>query len=345
MTADLWFFDVLGIEPTKDKTVIKQAFSKLAHETNPEDDQEGYAELHDAYKAALQYAAGADVNKLHPEHEIVKTESTYDFSTLNVKEKFLDLDATELRNVIRNFKTTAGIYSYDTIFNRPKENIIQVIMTLFKLYSELADRTNVEGAMVSFLAEPLIIYSIEDEVLRDFLKNNLPEEDPCRAVITAHIEEYEKKLEQRKIQQKIEEAEFKILSVIRARWGISAAVFAALAVLTILLFEKLTHADFSIGVQLLLFFTGAAGFCGIKFYTVSASTGHGRSEDRRVTLSLFMLLLIVINVVSWLCLKEDYFSTTINYYICLAICIIFTLADLFVQLTCLLPVLLGKKKY
>ena len=67
MANDLWFWDILGIGPTKDKAVIKQAFSKNAHKTNPEDDPEGYSKLHDAYKAALTYAASDAVSVSDPE--------------------------------------------------------------------------------------------------------------------------------------------------------------------------------------------------------------------------------------------------------------------------------------
>lgn len=44
---------ILGIEPTRDVKEIKRAYSSLAKKTNPEDDPDGFRELHDAYKAAL----------------------------------------------------------------------------------------------------------------------------------------------------------------------------------------------------------------------------------------------------------------------------------------------------
>ena len=344
MASNIWFFEVLGIEPTNDKTAIKQAYSGIAHKTNPEDDPDGYAKLHEAYRTALEYAAGNPVAQT--EYVPQKADNSgFDFSTVNEKERLLDLDATELGNTIRNFKSAVGIYSYEMVFKRPKNDIFKVLSVLFKLYSELADRTNVESAMINFLAEPLIVYCMDDDVLRDFLKNKLPKDDPCSARITEHIEEYEKELELRKIQQKIDETESKIFFVKKLRWGISAAAFAALGVLSILLTEHMQIAVFSVGVQLLLLFIGAAGFCALKYYLISASMGNGNARDRKFTVSMSAFILIAVNVISLLCFFDGAYETPVNYFICLAICIIFTLADIVAITTCFLPVLMEKKQY
>ena len=85
MASNMWFFDVLGIEPTNDKTAIKQAYSRIAHKTNPEDDPDGYAKLHEAYRTALEYAAGNQVEQTT--YEPKQSESSgFDFSTVNEKE-------------------------------------------------------------------------------------------------------------------------------------------------------------------------------------------------------------------------------------------------------------------
>ena len=344
MASNMWFFDVLGIEPTNDKTAIKQAYSRIAHKTNPEDDPDGYAKLHEAYRTALEYAAGNQVEQT--EYVPQKADNSgFDFSTVNEKERLLDLDATELGNTIRNFKSAVGIYSYEMVFKRPKNDIFKVLSVLFKLYSELADRTNVESAMINFLAEPLIIYCMDDDVLRDFLKNKLPKEDPCSARVTEHIEEYEKELELRKIRQKIDETESKIYFVKKLRWGISAAAAAALGVLSMLLTEHMGLALFSVGIQVLLLCIGIAGFCAVKYYMISASMGNGKAQDRKFTISMFIMLLIAVNVISLMCFFEGAYETQVNYYICLAICIIFTVADIVAIVKCFIPVLMGKKQY
>lgn len=53
-TETCW--DILGIQPTRDKLAVKRAFAKLAHTISPEDDPDGYRRIHDAYKQALKYA-------------------------------------------------------------------------------------------------------------------------------------------------------------------------------------------------------------------------------------------------------------------------------------------------
>ena len=84
MAGGLWFFDVLGIAPTKDKTAIKRAFSRLAHETNPEDDQEGYIKLHDAYRVALAYADGKHIQVIDEDEVSHVNAEEMDFSSLKI---------------------------------------------------------------------------------------------------------------------------------------------------------------------------------------------------------------------------------------------------------------------
>lgn len=50
-------WDILGIGITTDKLEIKKAFAKLAHQTSPEDDPDGYRRIHTAYKQALAFAS------------------------------------------------------------------------------------------------------------------------------------------------------------------------------------------------------------------------------------------------------------------------------------------------
>ncbi len=49
-------FDVLGIAPTEDETIIKKAYRKLLHSVNPEDDMQGFQRLRRAYEEACRYA-------------------------------------------------------------------------------------------------------------------------------------------------------------------------------------------------------------------------------------------------------------------------------------------------
>ena len=49
-----WF--VLGIAPTADKAAIRAAYAKKTQTCHPEEDPEGFAELHKAYSEAMRYA-------------------------------------------------------------------------------------------------------------------------------------------------------------------------------------------------------------------------------------------------------------------------------------------------
>lgn len=49
-------FDILGIEPTSDRRVIKKAYAQKVKECHPEENPEEWKQLHNAYEAALKYA-------------------------------------------------------------------------------------------------------------------------------------------------------------------------------------------------------------------------------------------------------------------------------------------------
>ncbi len=55
-----WAFDTLGIEVTKDKKLIKKAYSALVKENHPEEHPDEWSKIHEAYQAALQYASKPD---------------------------------------------------------------------------------------------------------------------------------------------------------------------------------------------------------------------------------------------------------------------------------------------
>lgn len=57
---DIW--KILGLEKTKDKDKIRDAYRSRLVVTNPEDDQQAFIELREAYEKATQYAACASEN-------------------------------------------------------------------------------------------------------------------------------------------------------------------------------------------------------------------------------------------------------------------------------------------
>ena len=60
--SDGTFWKVLGIEPTRDLTAIRQAYAQQARRCHPEDDPRGFQTLRKAYEAAM----GAAMNALPP---------------------------------------------------------------------------------------------------------------------------------------------------------------------------------------------------------------------------------------------------------------------------------------
>jgi len=52
----MYYWGILGIAPTKDKTVIKKAYAEQLKLHHPEDDPDGFQQVRKAYESALQYA-------------------------------------------------------------------------------------------------------------------------------------------------------------------------------------------------------------------------------------------------------------------------------------------------
>lgn len=52
----MYFWNVLEIEPTKDKQKIKEAYARLSKKYHPEENPEKFKEIHSAYKSAISYS-------------------------------------------------------------------------------------------------------------------------------------------------------------------------------------------------------------------------------------------------------------------------------------------------
>lgn len=57
------FFNILGIEKTKEERIIKKAYRAKLHTVNPEDDPDGFKCLREAYEEALKYARQKEEEK------------------------------------------------------------------------------------------------------------------------------------------------------------------------------------------------------------------------------------------------------------------------------------------
>lgn len=191
----MWFWEVLGIEPTKDKTAIKRAYTKLARKTNPEDDPEGYSRLHDAYRAALDHAAGRIVSVIEPDISTAEKKSAFDFTSVNDKDQASSLDPTELKNFIHEYKIATKTFSYEEIFNRPPKELHDLAVRLFGMYSTLAVKADDPGVWDDFFSEPLINTVMNDTEFRYHMETFFPEGNINRFVITGFIDNYEQSVE------------------------------------------------------------------------------------------------------------------------------------------------------
>ena len=307
MAGSLWFFEVLGIEPTKDKTVIKQAFSKLAHETNPEDDQEGYMKLHDAYKVALAYAGGKHIQVI--DEDIVKPDiiNEMDFSTLTASVEEFPLNEIELENAIYDFKMSNWIYTYDMVFGRSKEHFSFYLTVLFKLYSALADKKDSKEVLDRFFSEPLLAYCIENEYFRSVLKKSIPEDDKHSKEALEFIRKYEKSFvfrenyrEQVIVKYKKEDEQLKL-------WGVLTLVSILAPILYIMSSAKqldiLTGTYYDMLAMLSLGF-GFGSYCFSRYVEIKKFNKDKKTGKFRPILIVGLVLESAFNCASWVMLLE-----------------------------------------
>ena len=64
-------WEILEIEPTDDVDAIRDAYRAKLVKTNPEDDQEGFMQLKDAYDKALELASGENTEEEAPYSEVI----------------------------------------------------------------------------------------------------------------------------------------------------------------------------------------------------------------------------------------------------------------------------------
>lgn len=103
---------ILGIEPTRDKEIIRNAYHKKLHFVNPEDDQEGFKELRHAYEEALEYSDS-------PEESEEKTgEGTgVDTNSTNKKKTEVDLWIDRIDNIYADAALRRDVDKWNEILN------------------------------------------------------------------------------------------------------------------------------------------------------------------------------------------------------------------------------------
>lgn len=320
----MWFWKTLGIEPTKDKTEIKRAFTKLAHETNPEDDPEAYSKLHEAYRAALNYASGKTViTKSDP--DAGDTDNGFDFTPVNDDVRPLVMDINDLTNAIYNFKKTIGIYSYSDLFNKPEKDLKDAAVVLFRYYSALAVKNDDISIWDKFFSEPVISVLMEDSDFRYSLIDGFPEGDPNRKAIEGHIHAFEQNTVENREKEKQKKKDEKDKEQKSGIWIICATGCAVLFIVLLLLFglTGLTESQLSIMGSI----TASFGFASLS-RSFSIRKKHQDSKNLTIFIRAMNALCLIFTVISWVFLFIEGFHFTEFWNLAAFLyCLIFTIAE------------------
>ena len=302
MASNLWFFDVLGIEPTNDKTAIKQAYSRIAHKTNPEDDPDGYAKLHEAYRAALDYASDKVVpyefiDEIEEPDECEESEKTkFDFSSVRPDNPALALDPEAILEQIAKLKNESKINSFEVLFERSDIELCETAVELFKLYSALAEKEFDWSLWDAFFNEPLIKIIIKEQRFRGFIWDSFPEGNINRMVIQSYIDEYEQEVFDARHLRERRQIEIEKELGPHATWMILAFVIISAAIVLILLLGPLDNIhSYVMSISFSLLEAGA--YFMSRFLDVSKNLKRGQKSFKYLNIGLAVT--VVFNILSW----------------------------------------------
>lgn len=323
-----WFFEILGIEPTKDKTAIKRAFSKLARKTNPEDDPDGYAKLHEAYRTALDYASGKVIPVVQFENSEKSPESQYDFSSVRPDNPASDLDAGMIMIEIEKLKNESKTNSFEDLFKRSDLELCETAVELFKLYSALAAKEEDLFVWESFFEEPLIKIIIKDMKFRAYILDSFPEGDINRLIIEHHVDKYEQEVYDSRMRRERRQIEIESESGSHETWAIIAMAFIFTSIAIILLLGSFTDIILYI-LTITLSLLDAGAYCITRYLDVSKNLKNkGKEKDLRY-LCGGLTITVSLNVASWVILTIEPFRPSVASLIALVLCIACSIGIIF----------------
>lgn len=103
------YWEILGIESTKEEERIREAYRAKLPYVNPEDDQEGFKELRRAYEEALAYARRVDTDDLREEGIDVP----------HKKKDEVDLWVDRIDHIYRDVKTRRDVSLWEELLHDP----------------------------------------------------------------------------------------------------------------------------------------------------------------------------------------------------------------------------------
>ena len=191
-------WQILGIAPTKDITEIKKAYAAKAKQTNPEEDPEGFEELHNAYRTALRMAKSKVVQP--PPSVVVsgpaeKTKEddktiTFDYSSVSLtgkedeseepeedEEDQFDFSSVSFGDqsleVIRNYRKLNRISSFAEVESLSRMARISISKEITQIYRDRARNTGDDRLWYLFWNEPIVQYFEADPDFREWVLSSI----------------------------------------------------------------------------------------------------------------------------------------------------------------------------
>lgn len=116
MNDSIW--DILKIEPVKDKKQIKRAYAKAVKTCHPEENPEEFKRLHDAYEKALQYAESNEQSVFRPDNTIVIREDADTGEIIKFLKKKIDDIALETKEEKETNKESDDAAKFREIYQK-----------------------------------------------------------------------------------------------------------------------------------------------------------------------------------------------------------------------------------
>lgn len=192
---NIW--EILNIEPTKDKAAIKRAYALLARKYNPEEEPGKFQELHEAYKQALLLADNAGIDNEEAEdpkktgYSEEKENDAFDFSTVDQDYLPDNNIAEEIIEDIISFRESNNLSSRGDLkmLSHPMKEAMS--MQMLAMYRILAYTTDDVTVWDSFFNEPLIRYCLDYKEFRNTVLHELGENPSHLEAVKKLMSEYE----------------------------------------------------------------------------------------------------------------------------------------------------------